>query len=171
MYVNCQALARTVAQMGKNRPRTPNARRAHARQWSQECALLSIRTKPATADACYVNHRRYATRNTPEESWRRRGRASARGENARPSYPSPAEPGGGAESSGVARQRQSARCTSGQVEPGGSGRRPAARTQPRFGSSQAASDVGSQRTLSSRRRRGTCPRGSRRCSCGCGTGS
>ena len=171
MYVNCQALARTVAQMGKNRPRAPNARRAHTRRWSQECALLSIRTKPATADACYVNHRRYATRNTPEESRRRRGRASARGENARPSYPSSAEPGGGAESSGVARQRQSARCTSGQVEPGGSGRRPAARTQPPFGSSQAASGVGSWRVLSSRRRRGTCPRGSRRCSCGCGTGS
>ena len=48
MYVNCQALARTVAQMGKNRPRTPNARRAHARQWSQECALPSIQTKPAS---------------------------------------------------------------------------------------------------------------------------
>ena len=56
------------------------------------------------------------------------------------------------------RQRQSARCTSDGVKPGGSGRRPAARTQPRFGSSQAASGVGPRRALSSRRRRGTCPR-------------
>lgn len=48
MYVNGQALARTVAQTGKNRPRTPNARRAHAWQWGQEYALPSIQTKPAS---------------------------------------------------------------------------------------------------------------------------